>query len=152
MLRLNSISLPVLHNDYSLQYVIDLGSYNINTIPIEYLRNKTTHATPMAIIIPPLQEGQRIEEWEPLFRAAVATLVTAEGGEKAAVRMLPVHVARREAEHSIAAVAFEKNTLDEAFKLLRDNLDPVIDEFEAVRRCYDMHWRVANALMIFLQG
>ena len=97
-------------------------------------------ATHMAIIIPPLQKGKRIEEWEPLFSAAVATLVTAEGGEKAAVRMLPIHVARREAERSIAAVALEKNTLYEAFKLFRDNLDPVIDEFEAVRRYYDMHW------------
>ena len=80
-------------------------------------------ATPMAITIPPLQEGQRIEEWGPLFRAAVATLVTTEGGEKAAIRMLPVHIAKREAERSIASVALEKNTLNDAFKLLRDNLD-----------------------------
>ena len=88
-------------------------------------------ATPMAITIPPLQEGQRIEEWEPLFRAAVATLITADGGEKAAIRMLPVYVARREAERSLASVALGMDTLDDAFKLLRENLDPVIDEFEA---------------------
>ena len=53
-------------------------------------------ATLMAIIIPTLQEGERIEEWEPLFKAAVASV----------------------AERSIAAVALEKNILDEAFKLL----------------------------------
>ena len=96
--------------------------------------------TKIAITIPPLQGGQRIEEWETFFRAAVATLITTEGGEKAAIRMLPVHVARRVAERSLAVVALGKETLDEAFKLLRDNLDPVIDEVEAVRRYYDMHW------------
>ena len=60
--------------------------------------------------------------------------------EKAAIRMLPIHVARRETEHCIASVALGKDTLNDAFKVLRDNLDPVIDEFEAVRRYYGMHW------------
>ena len=96
-------------------------------------------ATPMTITIPPLHHVQIIEDWEPLFRAAVAALIMIDDGEKTTIRMLPVHVARRDAKRSIASVALGKDTLDDAFKLLRDNLDPVIDEFEAVRRYYDMH-------------
>ena len=51
--------------------------------------------------IPPLIEGQRIEDWQPLFVAATSTLV-ATAGEKAAVQILPSLVCRD---------AFERNRI-----------------------------------------
>ena len=96
-------------------------------------------ATPLTIGIPPLIDGQKVEEWEPLFRAAVGSLV-ASANEKAAVQLLPAYLSRREAERSLALEAIKRDTLDEAFKLLKDNLDPPDDVYEATRKYYAMEW------------
>ena len=51
--------------------------------------------------IPPLQKGDHIEDCEKLFRAAVAHLLTQEGGERLTISMLPAYVCRRVAEREI---------------------------------------------------
>ena len=48
-----------------------------------------------------VQKGDRIEDWEKLFRAAVVHLLTQEGGERLAISMLPAYVCRRVAEREI---------------------------------------------------
>ena len=53
---------------------------------------------------------------------------------------MPAYVARREVEKAIALEAAKEETLDDAFKFLKYNLDPPIDKYEAVRRFYDLHW------------
>lgn len=83
--------------------------------------------------------GQKIEEWEPLFRAAVSSLV-ATANKKAAVQLLPAYVSRREVERALTLEAIKKDTLDEAFKLLKDNLNPPDDVYEATRKYYTMEW------------
>ena len=60
-------------------------------------------ATPFTITIPTIGASQRIEEYEPFFKAAVSTLMTTEEGLKAAIRLLPAYVARREVEKAIAS-------------------------------------------------
>ena len=58
-------------------------------------------AIPLTIGIPPLIDGQMIEEWEPLFSAAVGSLV-ASTNEEAAVQLLPAYLSRGEAERFLA--------------------------------------------------
>ena len=95
-------------------------------------------ATPLTIGIPPLIDGQKVE-WEPLFRAAVGSLVGS-ANEKVAVQLLAAYLSRREAERSLALEAIKRDTLDEAFKLLKDNLDPPDDVYEATQKYYAMEW------------
>ena len=45
-------------------------------------------------VIPPLQPGERIVDWQPLFTAAVTTLLARSGGEKLASGLLPEYVRR----------------------------------------------------------
>ena len=83
-------------------------------------------AIPLSIAIPQLGENHTIEEYEPLFMAAVSTyLVTAEG-TAAIIKTLPAYIARREAERAIVGEAAKKGTLEEAFTLLKENLDPQV--------------------------
>ena len=81
-------------------------------------------ATPLSISIPLLGEKQTIEDYEPMFMAAVSTyLVTAEG-KAVIIKTLPVYIARRDAKRAIALEATKKETLEEAFELLKVSLDP----------------------------
>ena len=41
-------------------------------------------------VIPPLQAGDRIEDWKLLFQAAVTPLLAKDGGEKLAIGLLPL--------------------------------------------------------------
>ena len=79
--------------------------------------------------IPPLLDGQKIADWEPKFRASVISLE-----ERAAVRLLPVYVNRGMLEERVVLDAIKKETLDDAFQLLKNKLDPAIDIFEATDR------------------
>ena len=88
-------------------------------------------ASPLNISIPPLVDGQRIEDWMPLFLAATSALV-ANSTKKVAIQMLPSFVCRNDYERSIALQVIRENTLKEAFELLSDSLDQPIDEFEAL--------------------
>ena len=84
--------------------------------------------------IPPLQKGERIEDWEKLFRAGVAPLLAQEGGELLAISMLPAYVCRRVAEReTVREVVGETGNLDQAFKTLRDNLDTPVDATKSMQ-------------------
>ena len=102
-------------------------------------------ATPFTVTIPTIGPTQRIEDYEPLFKAEVSTLLTTEEGRKAAIRLLPAYISRREVDRVIAIEAAKEESIDGAFKVLRDNLDPPIDKYEATRRYYDMHWASGEA-------
>ena len=84
--------------------------------------------------IPPLQSGERIEDWERLFRATVTSLLTQEGGQRLAISLLPAYVCRRVAERELVReVLNEAESLDEAFKTLRDDLDSPVYPTKAMQ-------------------
>ena len=76
-------------------------------------------------IVPRLQIGERIDDWEPLFRAAVTSLLLRQDGLKLAIGLLPAYLTRRPAEVELAKEVINTETLDEAFALLRTLDDPV---------------------------
>ena len=80
--------------------------------------------TPLSISIPQLGEKHTIEEYEPLFMAAVSTYLLTPEGKAAIIKTLPAYIARRDAERAIAVKAAKKETLEEAFALLKECLDP----------------------------
>ena len=90
--------------------------------------------------IPPLQEGQTISTWRPLFEAAVSTLIQNEGGQKAAIRLLPAYVNRGKMECKVVIGTLNLDTLDAAFTYLTERLDPEVDEFAATERFRLMTW------------
>ena len=101
-------------------------------------------ATPLSVSIPPLREGQRISEWEPKFRASVISIE-----ERAAVRLLPAYVTRGKLEESVVLVAIQKDTLDEAFKILKERLNPTLDVFEAANTFRQLIWSVGELVHDF---
>ena len=96
-------------------------------------------AAPLNISIPPLKEDQRIEEWQPLFIAATGALVVT-STEKAAIQILPSFVCRNVYEHSTVLEAIKEETLEAEFALLCANLDPPVDQFEAMLSFRRMQW------------
>ena len=92
--------------------------------------------------IPPLLNNDRIEDWEKLFRAAVASPLTQEGGQRLAISMLPAYVCRRVAEREIVReVVSETGDLDQAFKTLRDNLDTPVDVTKSMQSIREQDWQ-----------
>ena len=103
------------------------------------------------IPIPPLRETDRIEDLEPLFRAAVGHIIAqGEAGVKTAVSMLPAFVCRRLVEIEVSKEAVKCDNLDSAFKLLKETLDPPVDEYEATRRLHAMSWRPGEQVDDFM--
>ena len=103
------------------------------------------------IPIPPLRETDRNEDWEPLFRAAVGHIIAqGEVGVKTAVSMLPAFVCRRLVEIEMSQEAVKCDSLDSAFKLLKETLDPPVDEYEATKRLHAMLWRPGEQVDDFL--
>ena len=102
-------------------------------------------ATPLTVTIPPLLANQRIEDWEPLFRASTGTM-----DPKIAIQLLPAHVNRREYERTIVLEAIKEETLNGAFQLLRENLDSPVDKFESTRKYYEMVWACGDYVEDFL--
>lgn len=96
-------------------------------------------AAPMNISIPPLKAHERIEDWQPLFVAATSALA-AHAGERAAILILPFYTCRNKYEREVALVAIREESLEAAFKVLSNTLDPPIDEFEATARFLIMTW------------
>ena len=94
--------------------------------------------------IPPLRDGERLEEWEPLFTAAVSPLLTkGSAGHALAFGMLPAHVNRRKAERELVreVVTDEKTkTLSEAFTVLKNTLDPPVDKYKAMQDLCRLDW------------
>ena len=66
------------------------------------------------LAIPPLTDGQRIEDWKPIFLATTSTLV-ASAGEKSAIQILPSLLVRHEYEKAICLEAIKEETLDATF-------------------------------------
>ena len=90
-------------------------------------------------VVPPLQPGDRISDWEPLFKAAVTPLLAQADGQTLAIGLLPAHVNRRTAEKELVQEAIQKNTLDAAFDLLK-TLDDPIDPYEAMQKLCRRNW------------
>ena len=90
-----------------------------------------------------------MEDWKPLFMAATSTLV-ALAGEKAAIQMLPSYLIRRDYEKAIALEAINEKTLEQAFSVLTENLDPPIDLYEATSRYRAMQWSVGERIDDFI--
>ena len=97
-------------------------------------------ATPIAVAIPPLGESQTIKSWQPFFLAAVSTLIGTEGGEKAAIRLLPAYVKRGKLEERTVLKVLELDTITAAFDYLKERLDPERDVFAAAERFRAMTW------------
>ena len=62
---------------------------------------RTPTSSLKGFVIPPLQPGDRICDWKPLFKAAVTSLLTQENGEKLAIDLLPGYINRRTAEKEL---------------------------------------------------
>ena len=89
-------------------------------------------------VIPPLGSNQRISDWEPVFRAAVTSLLVQTGGEKLAVGLLPGCVKRRVAGIEVSREAVQLDILDDAFTLLK-TLDDHIYPYSAMQKlCTDI--------------
>ena len=101
-------------------------------------------ATPLTVSIPPLRQGQKIAEWEPKFRASVVSLE-----EAAAKRLLPAYLCRGKLEERVVLEAIQKDTLENAFKLLKERLDPPADIFEAIGRFRLLVWPVGEQVYDF---
>ena len=96
-------------------------------------------------IVPPLKPSDRIDEWEPLFRAAVTGLLTQENGQALAIGLLPAHVNRRPAEVELCKEVVTLTTLDEAFTLLK-TLDDLIDKYEMMQQLCRAEWVPGTAI------
>ena len=90
-------------------------------------------------VIPPLSCGQRISDWEPVFKAAVTSLLVQTGGERLAIGLLPGYVNRRVAEVELVKEAVKANTLNDAFELLK-TLDDHVDPYEAMQKLCRADW------------
>ena len=91
------------------------------------------------IVVPPLQPGDRISDWKPLFKASVTPLLAQTNGELLAIGLLPGYVNRRRAEKELVQEAVQQTTLDAAFTLL-ETLDDVIDPYEAMQKLCRRNW------------
>ena len=90
-------------------------------------------------VIPPLQLHDRIEDWEPLFKASVTGLLTRTNGEKLAIGLLPGYVNRRPAELELVRDAIKLDSLNDAFALLK-TLDDPVDQFESMQHLCRANW------------
>ena len=102
-----------------------------------------------SVVVPPLQPGDRISDWKPLFKAAVTPLLARENGEQLAIGLLPGHVNRRRAEKELVQEAVQQTTLDAAFTLL-ETLDDVIDPYEALQKLCRRNSNPGHNILAFL--
>lgn len=102
------------------------------------LQHNCLPAIPL-FIIPHLGPDQRIEDWEPLFRAAVTRLLFCDGGESLAIKLLPAYINRRPAEIEVSKDVLRLRTLDDAFELMR-TLDDPIDKHDAMQNLCRADW------------
>ena len=91
-------------------------------------------------VIPPLYGDEEIEDWEPVFRAAVTPLLLRQDGQKLAIGLLPGCVNRRPAEVEIMKEVLKRDTLDAAFELLR-TLDDPIDPYDSMQALCKAVWK-----------
>ena len=96
----------------------------------------------MNLPIPALKPGERIEDWKPLFKAGIGTLL-ARGpeGEVLAIALLPAYVNRRTAERELVReVLRECSKLDAAFDVLVSTLDPPVDKYQYMQEMCRLDW------------
>ena len=86
-----------------------------------------------------MKVGQRINDWELLFRASVTGLLLCDNGASLAICMLPAYINRRPAECEIVKDVVKLQTLNEAFELLR-TLDTPINKYEALQKLCRADW------------
>lgn len=92
------------------------------------------------LAVPPLRAGQRLAEWAPLFRAAVAGLV-ASGNEEFAIALLPGYVNRSVAERELCAeIVCNEKSLKVAIETLL-TLDPPVDKMQQMHSLCRLDWR-----------
>ena len=90
-------------------------------------------------LIPPLNEGDHFQDWQPLFSTAITGLLTCNNGEKLA-RLLPGYINRHPAELKLLIRdAVQMNVLAEAFGLLKTLNDP-IDPYEVMQHLCRANW------------
>lgn len=102
-------------------------------------------ATPLTVSIPPLLDGQQISAWEPKFRASDVSLE-----QGATIRLLPAYIKRGRLEERVVLDAIQKEKLDDAFQLLKEQLDPAVDELEAANRFRQLIWPVGEPVHDFV--
>lgn len=94
------------------------------------------------ITIPPLQKGERIEDWRHLFEACTQHMLGTEEGERKAIQLLPAYVNRdiadREAIRDIVKTA---QTVVGALESASKVLDPPMDTFMAMQEVSRLHWQ-----------
>ena len=91
--------------------------------------------------IPPLMPGERIANWKPLFLAAVAPLIEQKAEHKA-IQILPAFICRRPAERELVReVVIEEHTLQEAFDILIESLDPPQDPQQQMLALCRSDWK-----------
>ena len=96
----------------------------------------------MNLPIPALKPDERIEDWKPLFKAGVATLL-AKGpeGEALAIGLLPAYVNRRTAERELVRELMRDcSELDAAFEVLVSTLDPPVDKYQYMQEMCRLDW------------
>ena len=106
--------------------------------------------TPIAVSVPPLRDGQTIASWQPFFTAAVSTLIGTDGGEKAAIRILPAYVKRGKLKEKVVLRVLELDTITAAFDYLKERLDPEKDTFAAAERFRTLTWLPGELATDFL--
>ena len=96
----------------------------------------------MNLPIPALQPEERIEDWKPLFKAGVSTLLArGQEGEALAVGLLPAYINRRTAERELVReILSDCSTLDSAFAVLISTLDPPVDKYQHLQEMCRLDW------------
>ena len=96
----------------------------------------------MNLPIPALQPEERIEDWKPLFKAGVSTLLArGQEGEALAVGLLPAYINRRTAERELVReILSDCSTLDSAFEVLISTLDPPVDKYQHMQEMCRLGW------------
>ena len=72
----------------------------------------------VSVEVPKLGPGQSIEEWRPLYEAAISTLDV-----KHALSILPCYIDRSSGDQEIAKIAAQETTLEKAFTVLEMFID-----------------------------
>ena len=105
------------------------------------------------LAIPPLHKGQRISDWELLFKAAITPLLAQKDGEKLAISLLPAYVCRRPAEVKVVSQLMSRDgvSLEEAFVILK-KLDPPLDSNQAMISMCRQDWEPGTLVDDFFYG
>ena len=108
-------------------------------------------APPLSISIPTLKPDERVEDWQPLFVAATSSLA-AHAGEESSSTNPPILCLQERVQREMALIAIKEESIEAAFKILCNNLDSPIDEFEATARFRSKVWaRGVRMEMFFSQ-